>query len=320
MKAKVQTRPAWEGQVTAPVQLVLEGGSMRNPFTCGVLDFFMDQGLFCESVIGASVGAMCGYNYVAGAPGRMVRFDLQYRHDWRFMSLKSRIKTGNLIGLKFLCDTIPNEIEHLDHTWFTESPMKLTAVSTNLETGEPDYHVFEGDYSKKDFKYMFATASLPYVNQPVVVDGKVLMDGGVSDRIPWKRGQERYRGRQIVVLTRSPEFVQKRTYDTIFAQLFYKGYPRFIARLEERGERYPQIIADILSAHRLGDLFVIRPEHELHIGTTERSTKKMFAAYEAGLARACKVWDELKEFLGDVFPDNQNEASSSSVKGAARSA
>ena len=62
--------PAWRGHDVAPVDLVLEGGAMRGQFTAGVLDAFMDRGLFCERTVGVSAGALCGYNYVAGDAGR----------------------------------------------------------------------------------------------------------------------------------------------------------------------------------------------------------------------------------------------------------
>ena len=46
--------PAWRGHDVAPVDLVLEGGAMRGQFTAGVLDAFMDRGLFCERTVGVS--------------------------------------------------------------------------------------------------------------------------------------------------------------------------------------------------------------------------------------------------------------------------
>ena len=63
-------RPAYAGEKTVNANLVLEGGAMRGQFTAGVLDFFMDNGLWCEQVIGTSAGALNGYNYVAGEIGR----------------------------------------------------------------------------------------------------------------------------------------------------------------------------------------------------------------------------------------------------------
>ena len=46
--------PAWQGQKILDVNLVLEGGAMRAQFTAGVLDFFMDNGVWCKTVLGTS--------------------------------------------------------------------------------------------------------------------------------------------------------------------------------------------------------------------------------------------------------------------------
>ena len=77
--------PAWEGVPLAHANLVLEGGAMRGQFTAGVLDFFMDQKLFCEYVVGVSAGALCGGNYVAGAPGRSSLINVKYAADNRYL-------------------------------------------------------------------------------------------------------------------------------------------------------------------------------------------------------------------------------------------
>ena len=99
--------PAWRGHGTVPVNLVLEGGAMRGQFTAGVLDFFMDQKLFCERVIGVSAGALCGYNYVAGEDGRTCYLNTKYCDDWRYLSMKSFVRTGNACGREHLARTAP---------------------------------------------------------------------------------------------------------------------------------------------------------------------------------------------------------------------
>ena len=84
---------------------------MRGQFTAGVLDFFMDQKLFCERVIGVSAGALCGYNYVAGEDGRTCYLNTKYCDDWRYLSMKSFVRTGNACGREFAFDEIPNRLE-----------------------------------------------------------------------------------------------------------------------------------------------------------------------------------------------------------------
>ena len=50
--------------------LVLEGGGLRWVFTCGVLDYFMDNGIRFRFTVGVSVGACNGLAYMSGQRGR----------------------------------------------------------------------------------------------------------------------------------------------------------------------------------------------------------------------------------------------------------
>lgn len=50
--------------------LVLEGGGMRGVFTCGVLDWFMDNGVRFPFAVGLSAGACNGLSYMSGQRGR----------------------------------------------------------------------------------------------------------------------------------------------------------------------------------------------------------------------------------------------------------
>ena len=102
----------------------------------------MDQKLFCERVIGVSAGALCGYNYVAGEDGRTCYLNTKYCDDWRYLSMKSFVRTGNACGREFAFDEIPNRLEPFNYAAFDESPMQLVAVSSDLVTGEADYHPF----------------------------------------------------------------------------------------------------------------------------------------------------------------------------------
>ncbi len=49
--------------------LLLEGGSLRGLYTAGVLDTFMENGLYFPAVAGVSAGALNALNYVSHQPG-----------------------------------------------------------------------------------------------------------------------------------------------------------------------------------------------------------------------------------------------------------
>ncbi len=53
--------------------LVLEGGGFRGIYSSGVLDYFMEKSLEFPYIIGVSMGAINGANYISEQPGRQFR-------------------------------------------------------------------------------------------------------------------------------------------------------------------------------------------------------------------------------------------------------
>lgn len=294
--------PAWRDHGSAPFQLVLEGGAMRNLFTCGVTDFLLDQGILAESVIGASAGSLCGYNYASGAAGRMAYIDIAYRKDWRTMSMRSKLATGNYIGNKFLFFYVPAVAEHFDFSWYADSPVDLISTSSNMFTGLPDYHHFvkstEEGALYHSMLYLMAGSSLPLANLPVYVDHKLLMDGGVCDCIPYDYGRPRYRGRQLVVLTRPRGFRQHSEYRMKLMSLRYAATPEFAGAVQTKTWRYNRQYSRIEQLHDAGELYAIWPKEPLDVKMAESDPAKLLAAYEAGLERMAELWPDIKRYLG----------------------
>lgn len=293
--------PVWMDHPIQPFQLVLQGGGLRGMFTAGVLDFFLDHALLAESVVGVSMGTICGYSYVSGAPGRTVKMCLQYRDDPRFMSLLNLLLTGNYVGNRFIFDTIPNRIEHIPESWFTDSPMALTTVATNVDTGEVDYAVLrKGGGLERQTRYVVGSASLPYVSRMVKVDGKRLLDGGVVESIPYAVGLDAYRGREVVVLTRERSYVREPKHERAsrrIARARYHRTPELLDRLETRVPEYNRELREVERLHDSGDIFAIWPDAPIESKTYEKDKDKLLATYEQGLRCAAEQWDDLLAFL-----------------------
>ena len=85
--------------------LVLEGGAKRGIYTAGVLDVLLENGIMTDGVLGVSAGAIHGCSYVARQAGRSIRYNLKYGGDYRFMSFRSLLLSGNmvLLTMKLLC-------------------------------------------------------------------------------------------------------------------------------------------------------------------------------------------------------------------------
>lgn len=287
--------PAWHGCSTTPATLVLEGGAMRGQFTAGVLDFFMDNKLFCERVIGTSAGALCGYNYVAGEDGRTCYLNTKYCDDWRYLSMQSFVRTGNACGREFAFDEIPNKLEPFDYASFDASPMKLISVASNLDTGEADYHEFTD--SRADLPYLIASSSMPLVSQIVEVDGLHLLDGGSCDSVPFLYSKLTGARKNIVVLTQAEDYVKSSNKLMALLRQRYAAYPYYLDRLQHRHFEYNRLYRALPRWADDGELFLIRPPEPVTIGSMEHDASKLMALYEQGCETAARAWPALQAYL-----------------------
>ena len=291
------SQPAWEGAEIVDADLILEGGAMRGQFTSGVLDVFMDRGLFCGRTIGVSAGALCGYNYVAGAKGRSCYLNVKYCDDWRYLSLKSFVRTGNAYGREFAFEQIPNVLEPFDTRAFDESPMKLIAVSSNLETGEADYHELAS--AQEGTPYLIASSSMPLVSQIVEIDGKQLLDGGACDSAPYlfsllTAPRDRKR---IVILTQADGYVKSPNRLMPLLHQRYAEFPYYLERLQSRHFHYNRTYRALARSRDEGKLFIIRPPEPVTVASMEKDPAKLMDLYEQGCAEAVRLWDDLQRYL-----------------------
>ena len=98
--------------------LVLEGGGLRGIFTAGVLDFFLEKNIEFDSCIGVSAGACHACSYLAKQHKRAFNVSVDYLDDKRYCSLYSLITTGDLFGVDFVYDEIPNKLNPIDNEAF----------------------------------------------------------------------------------------------------------------------------------------------------------------------------------------------------------
>ena len=87
--------------------LVLEGGAMRGLFTAGVMDVMMEAGIEFDGIVGVSAGSSFGCNYKSRQPGRVIRYNIRFRNDPRYMGLRTFLRTGNLVGADFAYHVMP---------------------------------------------------------------------------------------------------------------------------------------------------------------------------------------------------------------------
>ena len=275
--------------------LVLEGGALRGLFSAGVIDVMMENGIDYDGVIGVSAGSNFGCNYKSRQPGRVIRYNVRFANDPRYMGLRSLITTGNLVGAEFAYHYMPLQLDVFDIATFESDPMEFYLVCTDCLTGEPVYYRMDKvDYDS--LEWLRASASMPLVTRPVKVGGRVLLDGGISDSIPLKHFQDMGFDRNVVVLTR-PRSYRKEPTKLWPYRLLMRRYPAITQAMAHRHEMYNSQLDYVEREEQAGRIFVIAPEQDLPIGRVEMNVEKMNAVYNIGRETATALLPRLKEFL-----------------------
>ena len=276
--------------------LVLEGGGMRGLFTAGVMDVMMEHGIRFDGIVGVSAGATFGCNYKSSQVGRVLRYNVRFKDDPRYMGLRSLLRTGDLVGAEFSYHTLPNELDVFDSETFNNDPTEFHIVCTDALTGEPVYHRIDR-VSDEELDWIRASASMPLVSRPVSLDGRLLLDGGISDSIPLRYFQGQGFLRNVVILTQPKGFYKKKTKLMPLFHLFMRRYPAIISAMSRRHLMYNDELSYLAEQERQGNILLIYPQDTLPIGRTEQDETKMRRIYAMGHQKAKEMLPQIKDFL-----------------------
>lgn len=279
------------------VGLVLEGGAMRGMYTCGIMDTMLENNIEVDAIVGVSAGALFGVNYVSKQIGRGVRYTKKFAADKRYMSTRNFLKEGNFIGTEFAYITVPQTLDVFDYEAYRQSPVKFYAVVTNIETGKAEYKLLEDIDSQ--IHTLRASGSMPFLSQPVEIDGQLYLDGGISDSIPFEWMAHQGYDKLIVVLTRSIDYRKKAMVKPLVSAFYGRKYPKLARALNQRHEVYNNSTDLLAHWENDGRAFVIRPTEPVDIGRTETDPDKLQAVYELGRADGVKYIEELKKYLAE---------------------
>ncbi|MFP5411177.1 MAG: patatin-like phospholipase family protein, partial [Gammaproteobacteria bacterium] len=156
------------------VALVLGGGAARGFAHIGVIKSLEAQGIVPDIVVGTSAGAVVGALYASGMNGfELQNLALQMKEDlladW---TLPNR---GVLKGAA-LQDFINQNVKNQPIQKF---PKPLGVVATDLQSGERV--LFRGGNAGMAVR---ASSAVPGVFQPVEINGRDFVDGGLTSPVP----------------------------------------------------------------------------------------------------------------------------------------
>lgn len=276
--------------------LVLEGGALRGLFTAGVIDVMMERGVYPDGLIGVSAGAAFGCNMKSRQPGRALRYNKRFAHDWRYCSLRSLILTGDMFGGEFCYRRVPDELDIFDKQAFNDSPMKFYAVCTDVDTGQAVYKQLQ-EADKDFYQWIRASASMPLAAKIVHINGQRLLDGGIADSIPLRYFQSIGYRRNIVVLTQPRDFVKTPSKMNKLINVVLRRYPRFTEASNYRHVMYNDELDYIRQEEQAGRAWVLAPEAKLPIDHVTHDTDTMDEVYLQGRRAIEQRWDDLMAFI-----------------------
>lgn len=174
------------------IGLALGGGGARGLAHILVLEAFDEMGLRPKVIAGVSIGAVFGAAYASGLSGKEIRehasevlkkrFDLVRdlvsarakveRRLWNPLSIGSAFLAPAKLLDVILPTRIARDFAHLD------IPLKI--VASDFYAQEPE--IFSAGPLRQAIA---ASIALPVLFEPVIVEGRVLIDGGLVNPLPF---------------------------------------------------------------------------------------------------------------------------------------
>ena len=267
--------------------LVLEGGGAKGSYHMGVYEAILEEGIEIKAVAGTSIGALNGAMIVQGDHESSLKL-------WNKVAYTDVIKGNeeeierlmnsklNIEDLKLISKNVLNIIsqkgfditpfknlinEYIDEEKVRASHMDFGIVTINLSDMKPVQLFVEDIPEGKLTDYLLASSYLP-VFKFERLDGKLYLDGGFYDNLPFK-------------------LLQGRGYeDLILVRTHAKGLTRKIENLE-------------------GNIITVAPSRD--IGRSFIYDKhKMKANIKMGYYDALKVFRGLKGDLYYIEPSDED--------------
>lgn len=172
--------------------LALGAGGARGLAHIAIIEALDEMGVKPVALAGSSIGAVIAAGYAAGMTGRaMRRHLLPLAHDrseiWRRVMGVRAVAWSQLLGAGFGNPFVADPAKFYDAFLgdllpanFSDLKIPLTVTATDLHARE-SVAINEGPLKPA----VAASMAVPGLVQPIEAEGRVLIDGGVTDPLPF---------------------------------------------------------------------------------------------------------------------------------------
>ena len=314
----------------AGVVLVLSGGGTKGFAHLGVIEVLEENNIPILGIVGTSMGSLMGAlrasGYSAQDMRRIVReldlpalfsentgpmfvltgndqraktstiSALTYKKDQNGQKGPKGILTGDKLYMYFA-----QLMRHVTETDFSKLPIPYAAIATDIQSGRKVV-LKNGNLASA----MRASMSIPALFEPWVIDGRLLVDGGVTSNLPVYTAQELFPGVPIVAVDISDNLVTDASINS-----YMEVIGQALTILMRRTTNEEGLAADILlrpKVEGLGMLDVGNSDQIIDLGRKEAlenldEIKKISDRYPVVLASQEEEEEEKKEesnIVGDI--------------------
>lgn len=197
--------------IDTPVHFILSGGGARGFAHLGVIKACQEIGIQPASYSGTSAGALVGALLAAGySPDYILEFILK-------QGLSTYLRFAfNRMGL-FSMERVEKILQELiPHDCFENLQTPLSVCATNLSHGKSTYF-----QTGPLIRPILASCCIPGIFEPIVIDGKSYVDGGVLNNLPVEPTLEKTGFRVAINVTPRADYLPIHTAKDVLIKTFY---------------------------------------------------------------------------------------------------
>jgi NTE family protein len=225
--------------------LALGGGGARGLAHIAVIEALDEMGVRPTAIAGTSIGALIGAAYAAGMRGKDIRHHvIAFAHDWAQTRRRLMIaRAGNLADLfygrlgqatqidpeKFCEQFMPAQVPED----FSALTIPLIAMATDLHR-RSELAIASGPLRPA----LAASIAIPGLFRPMIVDGRVLIDGGATNPLPFDKlngRADRIVGVDVYGIPEEDRVDVPNTWEALYTTIMVMGSAIVAAKLGHAG-------------------------------------------------------------------------------------
>ncbi len=156
------------------IGIALSGGGARGIAHLGVLEAFQKHGIETDAIAGTSMGAIVGCFHAAGFEPRFILEEIKKEKLTKF--LKWRLPGDGLLDLESVEVLLK---QHIPQDDFSALKKSFFVSVANLNAGQ--YEIISNGPL---FKVVLASASIPVLFKPQIINESIYVDGGLLHNLP----------------------------------------------------------------------------------------------------------------------------------------